>query len=68
MPSNDKWMHHQKLRYRKGEMVMRAILDDIAGFVEQNKEEMVKWRRHLHQNPELSFHEEETSQFVYETL
>lgn len=61
-------MHHQKLRYRKGEMVMRAILDDIAGFVEQNKEEMVKWRRHLHQNPELSFHEEETSQFVYETL
>ena len=29
---------------------------------------MVGWRRHLHHNPELSFHEEETSRFVYETL
>lgn len=29
---------------------------------------MVGWRRHLHQKPELSFYEEETSQFVYETL
>ena len=29
---------------------------------------MIGWRRHLHQNPELSFHEEETSRFVYETL
>jgi amidohydrolase len=29
---------------------------------------VVGWRRHLHQNPELSFHEEETSRFVYETL
>ena len=28
----------------------------------------VAWRRHLHANPELSFEETETSQFVYETL
>ncbi|HET7479660.1 MAG TPA: M20 family metallopeptidase [Rubrobacteraceae bacterium] len=26
------------------------------------------WRRHLHRNPEVSFHEEKTSQFIYETL
>ena len=26
------------------------------------------WRRHLHRNPEVSFHEENTSRFVYETL
>ncbi|MFC2949198.1 amidohydrolase [Virgibacillus sediminis] len=26
------------------------------------------WRRYLHMNPELSFQEEKTSQFVYETL
>ena len=29
---------------------------------------MVAWRRHLHQNPEVSFHEEETARFVRETL
>lgn len=32
------------------------------------KNEVVGWRRHLHMNPELSFHEEETSAFVAETL
>ncbi len=47
---------------------MTVTLEDIAGFVEQTKEDMVKWRRHLHQYPELSFHEEKTSQFVYDTL
>lgn len=31
-------------------------------------EEVIGWRRHLHHNPELSFQEEETSRFVYETL
>jgi amidohydrolase len=30
--------------------------------------EAVAWRRHLHANPELSFQEYETSQFVYDTL
>ena len=29
---------------------------------------VVQWRRHLHQHPELSFHEEETARFVHETL
>ena len=29
---------------------------------------MVEWRRHLHRNPEISFHEEKTSQFIYDTL
>ena len=29
---------------------------------------MVEWRRHLHQNPEVSFHEEQTARFVRETL
>lgn len=29
---------------------------------------VVQWRRHLHQHPELSFHEEETAQFVHDTL
>ena len=29
---------------------------------------MVGWRRHLHRNPEVSFHEEQTARYVRETL
>lgn len=36
--------------------------------VEEIKEQVIAWRRYLHQHPELSFHEEQTAQFVYETL
>ncbi len=36
--------------------------------VDEVKEQVIKWRRYLHENPELSFHEENTAQFVYETL
>lgn len=32
------------------------------------RETVIGWRRHLHQNAELSFHEEHTSQFVADTL
>jgi amidohydrolase len=31
-------------------------------------DEVAGWRRHLHRNPELSFHEEGTSRFVYDAL
>ncbi|MEH7611942.1 M20 family metallopeptidase [Gottfriedia acidiceleris] len=40
----------------------------LDSLVEQTKEEVIKWRRHFHQNPELSFHEEKTAQYVYDTL
>ena len=30
--------------------------------------DLVRWRRHLHANPELSYQEDETSRFVEETL
>ncbi|WP_441296552.1 amidohydrolase [Bacillus sp. AFS023182] len=33
-----------------------------------SEENIIKWRRHLHQFPELSFYEEKTSQFIYDTL
>ncbi|WNB91728.1 M20 family metallopeptidase [Bacillus sp. NEB1478] len=36
--------------------------------VDEVSEQVTKWRRYLHENPELSFHEENTSQFIYETL
>jgi amidohydrolase len=41
---------------------------DLNQLASQIKEEVITWRRQMHQNPELSFHEEKTAQFVYETL
>ncbi|GEN33452.1 N-acyl-L-amino acid amidohydrolase [Aneurinibacillus danicus] len=38
-----------------------ALIRDIA-------EEVILWRRYLHEHPELSFYEEKTAQFVYDTL
>jgi amidohydrolase len=42
-----------------------TIVEDL---VDQVGSDVVGWRRHLHQNPELSFQEERTAQFVAETL
>ena len=50
---------------RKGAIIETATIGSLVGGV---REEVVGWRRHLHRNPELSFHEKETSRFVYETL
>ncbi|HEY7898186.1 MAG TPA: amidohydrolase [Gemmatimonadaceae bacterium] len=36
--------------------------------VESVRDDVIGWRRHLHQYPERSFHEERTSQFVADTL
>ncbi|MFE4706692.1 M20 family metallopeptidase [Peribacillus simplex] len=40
----------------------------IHDLIEAVKDEVVAWRRYLHKYPELSFQEEKTAQFVYETL
>lgn len=32
------------------------------------RDQVISWRRQLHQHPELSFHEQQTSQFVADTL
>ncbi|HET6872974.1 MAG TPA: amidohydrolase, partial [Sporolactobacillaceae bacterium] len=40
-------------------------LDEL---VEKVQADVVNWRRHFHQNAELSFHEEKTSQYIYDTL
>ncbi|MEB2299666.1 amidohydrolase [Lysinibacillus xylanilyticus] len=37
-------------------------------FIDEIKEDVIGWRRYLHKYPELSFHEEKTAQFIYETL
>nr|WP_028401565.1 M20 family metallopeptidase [Ectobacillus panaciterrae] len=36
--------------------------------IEAVKDEVIGWRRYFHKYPELSFQEEKTAQFVYETL
>ncbi|MGG0187201.1 M20 family metallopeptidase [Bacillus rhizoplanae] len=33
-----------------------------------SKEQLIQWRRHFHMYPELSYHEEKTSQTVYDIL
>lgn len=40
----------------------------IQQLVGATKEEVIEWRRFLHKYPELSFQEDKTAQFVYETL
>lgn len=40
-------------------------LDEWVQSVEQ---EVIHWRRHLHEHPELSFQETETANYVFETL
>lgn len=47
------------------------MLNDIYASIDQSYDEMVEIRRYLHQYPELSFHEEETAQYIasfYEKL
>ncbi|MEI4831399.1 M20 family metallopeptidase [Bacillus sp. FJAT-53711] len=40
----------------------------IHNLIEDTKDEVIGWRRYLHKYPELSFQEENTAQFVYDTL
>ncbi|MBM7609303.1 amidohydrolase [Lysinibacillus composti] len=44
------------------------VLNDLVDEAKAIEDKLVSWRRHLHQNPELSFQEYKTSQFVAETL
>jgi len=47
---------------------MEMFTDRLQALTEEVQPKVVEWRRYLHQHPELSFHEVETSQFIYETL
>lgn len=46
-------------------VVHRALIDEVAAEIAQ---EVVGWRRHLHEHPELSFEEVETAQYVFGVL
>lgn len=43
-------------------------MEKVDKLIEQVQEDVITWRRHLHKHPELSFQEEKTAQFVYDTL
>ena len=43
-------------------------MNDFAKKIKQLLPQMVEWRRHLHQYPELSYREQQTSNFIYEKL
>ncbi|MED1722153.1 M20 family metallopeptidase [Brevibacillus parabrevis] len=47
---------------------MTATVTDLNQAAGAVKEQVIAWRRYLHEHPELSFQEEKTAQFVYETL
>lgn len=44
------------------------MIGNVDFLVASITDQVISWRRHLHQNPELSYHEGETSQFIYNTL
>ena len=43
-------------------------MEKVDKLIDQVQEDVITWRRHLHKHPELSFQEEKTAQFVYDTL
>lgn len=45
-----------------------SIYDRIREEAQAMKDEIIAWRHHLHENPELSFKEEKTTAFVAEKL
>nr|WP_245183509.1 M20 family metallopeptidase [Lentibacillus salicampi] len=47
---------------------MPGIYNDIQTKAQAMFEQLSDWRQHFHRFPELSFHEEETSRFIAETL
>ncbi|MFC4770171.1 M20 family metallopeptidase [Effusibacillus consociatus] len=42
--------------------------ETLNQLVSDIRDEVIRWRRYLHQNPELSYQEAKTAQFVYDTL
>ena len=49
-------------------MVKTALVDGIKALSEDYFNKVVEWRRHLHKNPELSFEEFKTRQFLAQQL
>lgn len=48
--------------------VPTSVLDHVRKWVIEHNDEIIGWRRHIHQHPELSHMEYETTNFVAQTL
>ncbi|MDP4154450.1 MAG: M20 family metallopeptidase [Bacillota bacterium] len=46
----------------------KFLFNTLNEMAEQINEDVIGWRRHFHEHPELSFEEEKTAQFVYDIL
>jgi amidohydrolase len=44
------------------------VAADLPAVIDELEPDLIAWRRRLHANPELSFHEHETAAFVEQTL
>lgn len=40
------------------------LQEKLIKMLEERKDEMIQIRRHLHENPEVSFHETETAKYI----
>lgn len=57
-------MRRDKMGIAQHSVILTAIFDEL----ESHFEELVYWRRYLHQYPELSFQEKQTAAFIAEKL
>jgi amidohydrolase len=45
-----------------------VILEKIKELADAQRNECIKWRRHIHAHPELSFHEQKTAAYIHDVL
>ena len=45
-------------------VIKEILMTELLSKLEASLDQMKAWRHHLHQNPELSFQESETSKFM----
>lgn len=43
-------------------------MENIHNLIESVENEVIQWRRHIHQNPDLTFHEEKTADYIEQQL
>lgn len=60
--------HFNSISYFYRNRMFMKLTEHVKKEVEKNLSKVIEMRRHLHENPELSFKEYETSKFIQQTL